>query len=69
MPHSFSSDHLPRGIAFGPNTCDLGVSAPLPEFGQSYGLGVGIRTHPGLSPVPGGVTVLIAKLWLVAEVN
>jgi CubicO group peptidase (beta-lactamase class C family) len=49
------SDHLPPGIAFGPNTRELGVSAPLPEFGQSYGLGVGIRTHPGLSPVPGSV--------------
>jgi CubicO group peptidase (beta-lactamase class C family) len=49
------SDHLPPGIAFGANTRELGVSAPLPEFGQSYGLGVGIRTHPGLSPVPGSV--------------
>ena len=49
------SDHLPPGIAFGPNTRELGVPAPLPELGQSYGLGVGIRTHAGLSSVPGSV--------------
>jgi CubicO group peptidase (beta-lactamase class C family) len=49
------SDHLPAGIAFGPNTRELGVPAPLPELGQSYGLGVGIRTQQGLSPVCGSV--------------
>jgi CubicO group peptidase (beta-lactamase class C family) len=49
------SDHLPAGIAFGPNTRELGMPAPLPEFGQSYGLGVGIRTQQGLSPVCGSV--------------
>lgn len=47
--------HLPRGIAFGPRTADLGIAAPLPEIGQSYGLGVGVRCEPGLSAVPGSV--------------
>ena len=49
------SDQLPPNVALGPNTRDLGIAAPLPEFGQSYGLGVGVRIRPGLSPVPGSV--------------
>jgi CubicO group peptidase (beta-lactamase class C family) len=49
------SDQLPPGIAYGPNTIELGMTAPLPEYGQSYGLGVGVRTCLGLSPVPGSV--------------
>jgi CubicO group peptidase (beta-lactamase class C family) len=49
------SDQLPPKIDFGPNTRDLGIAAPLPEYGQSYGLGVGVRIRPGLSPVPGSV--------------
>jgi CubicO group peptidase (beta-lactamase class C family) len=49
------SDHLPPGAKYGPNTVDLGVPAPLPELGQSYGLGVGVRTHQGRSSVPGSV--------------
>lgn len=49
------SDQLPPCIAFGPNTRDLGITAPLPEYGQTYGLGVGVRICPGLSPVPGSV--------------
>jgi CubicO group peptidase (beta-lactamase class C family) len=49
------SDQLPPAIGFGPNTQDLGITAPVPEYGQSYGLGVGVRLRPGLSPVPGSV--------------
>jgi CubicO group peptidase (beta-lactamase class C family) len=49
------SDHLPPGVGIGPNTRDLGITAPLPEYGQGYGLGVGVRIRPGLSPVPGSV--------------
>jgi CubicO group peptidase (beta-lactamase class C family) len=49
------SDQLPPGIAYGPNTIELGITAPLPEYGQSYGLGVGVRTRLGLSPVLGSI--------------
>jgi CubicO group peptidase (beta-lactamase class C family) len=49
------SDQLPPTVAFGPNTKDLGITAPLPDYGQSYGLGVGVRIRPGPSPVPGSV--------------
>jgi len=48
-------NHLPHGIAFGPRTADLGIAAPLPALGQGYGLGLGVRCEPGLSPVPGSV--------------
>ncbi|MDE2304380.1 MAG: beta-lactamase family protein [Gammaproteobacteria bacterium] len=48
-----TADHLPAGLAYGAHTRDLGLAAPLPELGQSYGLGVGVRTAAGLSPVPG----------------
>lgn len=49
------SDHLAPDVAFGSNTGDLGIAAPLPELGQSYGLGIGVRTQPGRSSVPGSV--------------
>ncbi len=48
-----TSNHLPDGIGFGPLTRELGLAAPLPELGQGYGLGVGVRVSPGLSAVPG----------------
>ncbi len=48
-------NHLPSSLAYGHHTADLGVAAPLPQLGQGYGLGVGVRTHAGLSPVPGSV--------------
>jgi CubicO group peptidase (beta-lactamase class C family) len=50
-----TSDHLPPGLGFGTFTQELGASAPLPEYGQGYGLGVGVRKEAGRSPVPGSI--------------
>jgi CubicO group peptidase (beta-lactamase class C family) len=49
------SNHLPPNLGFGTFTQELGASAPLPEYGQGYGLGVGVRNEAGRSPVPGSV--------------
>lgn len=49
------ADHIPPGAGRGSSTAGLGINAPLPELGQSYGLCVGMRTAPGLSSVPGSV--------------
>lgn len=49
------SDHLPTTVSFGSSTKGLGINAPLPEAGQGYGLGVGVRNAMGLSPVPGSI--------------
>jgi CubicO group peptidase (beta-lactamase class C family) len=46
-------NHLPAGLAYGARTHDLGIAAPLPQLGQGYGLGLGVRVSDGLSPVPG----------------
>jgi CubicO group peptidase (beta-lactamase class C family) len=46
-------NHLPTALAYGPQTADLGVAAPLPHLGQGYGLGLGVRVEAGLAPVPG----------------
>ena len=46
-------DHLPVTVGFGTFTQELGITAPLPEFGQGYGLAVGVRNEQGRSPVPG----------------
>ena len=48
-------NHLGRATAYGPRTADLGIAAPLPELGQGYGLGLGVRTAAGLGSVPGSV--------------
>jgi CubicO group peptidase (beta-lactamase class C family) len=50
-----TSEHLPPNIEFGTFTPELGISAPLPEYGQGYGLCVGVRKESGRSPVPGSV--------------
>jgi CubicO group peptidase (beta-lactamase class C family) len=50
-----TSDHLPPGIGYGPFAFELGLTAPLPQHGQGYGLGVGVRGEAGRSPVPGSV--------------
>ena len=50
-----TSEHLPPDVEFGTFTPELGISAPLPEYGQGYGLGVGVRKESGRSPVPGSV--------------
>ena len=46
-------NHLPSTLAYGPQTADLGIAAPLPHLGQGYGLGLGVRLENGLAPVPG----------------
>lgn len=48
-------NHLPAALAFGERAAELGQAAPLPALGQGYGLGVGVRLEPGLSPLPGSV--------------
>ena len=49
-----ASDHLPPGVAFDPATLPLfGGEAPMPAMGQGFGLGVAIRTHQGINPLPG----------------
>lgn len=51
-----SSDHLPPGIAFSATTrAQFEESAPIPEFGQGFGLGFCVRKEPGRNPVPGSV--------------
>jgi CubicO group peptidase (beta-lactamase class C family) len=50
-----TSDHLPPNCAYGPFTRLLGITAPLPEYGQGFGLGVNVRTHPGRNPNAGSV--------------
>jgi CubicO group peptidase (beta-lactamase class C family) len=48
-------NHLPPDSLFGTHTLELGLAAPLPRLGQGYGLGLGVRVLPGLSPAPGSV--------------
>ena len=49
-------DHLPPGIAFsGTTRAQFEESAPIPEFGQGFGLGFCVRKEPGRNPVPGSV--------------
>ncbi len=48
-------NHLTPAMNYGSRTADLGIAAPLPELGQGYGLGLGVRREAGLAPVPGSV--------------
>jgi CubicO group peptidase (beta-lactamase class C family) len=48
-------NHLPADSMFGTQTLELGLAAPVPRLGQGYGLGLGVRLLPGLSPAPGSV--------------
>jgi CubicO group peptidase (beta-lactamase class C family) len=48
-------NHLPASLSFGHHTAELGASAPLPQLGQGYGLGLGVRLDAGLSPAPGSI--------------
>jgi len=50
-----TADHLPPGIGYGAFTPELGLTAPLPQYGQGYGLGVGVRKEAGRSMAPGSV--------------
>jgi len=36
-------------------TVALGITAPLPEYGQGFGLGVNVRTHAGCNPNAGSI--------------
>lgn len=48
-----TSNHLPPDVDYGPFAAELGLTAPLPQLGQGYGLGVGVREEQGRSTVPG----------------
>ncbi len=50
-----TSNHLPPDATYGAFTLELGLTAPLPQYGQGYGLGVGVRKEAGRSMVPGSV--------------
>ena len=51
-----TSDHLPPGIGFSATTrAQFEESAPMPEFGQGFGLGFCVRKEAGRNPVPGSV--------------
>ncbi|MDY6946840.1 MAG: serine hydrolase domain-containing protein [Pseudomonadota bacterium] len=50
-----TSNHLPPEVGYGAFTLELGLTAPLPQYGQGYGLGVGVRQEAGRSMVPGSV--------------
>ena len=47
-------DHLPPGTGFAPTTrAQFEESAPIPEFGQGFGLGFCVRKEAGRNPVHG----------------
>jgi CubicO group peptidase (beta-lactamase class C family) len=51
-----TANHLPPGCAYGDTARErFGALAPVPEMGYGFGLGFAVRTHPGMSPVPGSV--------------
>lgn len=50
-----TSNHLPPDAGYGAFTLELGLTAPLPQYGQGYGLGVGVRQEAGRSMVPGSI--------------
>jgi CubicO group peptidase (beta-lactamase class C family) len=51
-----ASDHLPPDIAFSATArAQFEESAPIPEFGQGFGLGFCVRKEAGRNPVPGSV--------------
>ena len=51
-----SSDHLHPGISVSPTArAQVEESAPLPEFGQGFGLGFCVRKEAGRNPVPGSI--------------
>ena len=48
-----TSNHLPPSIRFDPDCDLLGPMAPYPDQGRGFGLGVLVRTAPGLASLPG----------------
>lgn len=55
MVELMTSNHLPPDVGYGAFTLELGMTAPLPQLGQGYGLGVGVRKEQGRSSVPGSI--------------
>jgi CubicO group peptidase (beta-lactamase class C family) len=50
-----TSNHLPPGCGYGSFTRALGITAPLPEYGMGFGLGVNVRIEAGRNPNPGSI--------------
>lgn len=49
-----TSDALPTDVAYGPYTGALGITAPWPDNGLGFGLGLAVRTK-ACAHIPGGV--------------
>ncbi|USG62418.1 beta-lactamase family protein [Sneathiella marina] len=43
-------NHLPDEVRFGANTSSLGITAPVPEAGLGFGLGLAVRTRYSSNP-------------------
>lgn len=50
-----TSDHLPPGVAMGPDMARFEALLPSVEFGQGFGLGFAVRTAAGRNPLHGSV--------------
>jgi CubicO group peptidase (beta-lactamase class C family) len=51
-----AADHLPPGTRYEPDVPSYyGVIAPIPEYGQGFGLGFAVRTAAGRATMPGSV--------------
>jgi len=50
-----TSNHLPPGCGYGSFTRALGITAPLPEYGMGFGLGVNVRIDAGRNPDAGSI--------------
>jgi CubicO group peptidase (beta-lactamase class C family) len=51
-----TSAHLPADIVYDPLTAPtFAAGAPMPEMGQSFGLGFAVRTHAGVNSLPGSI--------------
>jgi CubicO group peptidase (beta-lactamase class C family) len=50
-----TSNHLPPGIVAGPDMARFEAILPMPEMGQGFGLGFGVRIAPGVNPMHGSV--------------
>jgi len=50
-----TSNHLPPGCGYGSFTRALGITAPLPEYGIGFGLGVNVRIEAGRNPDAGSI--------------
>jgi CubicO group peptidase (beta-lactamase class C family) len=50
-----TSDHLPPGVAMGPDMARFEALLPSAEVGQGFGLGFAVRTAAGRNPLHGSV--------------